>query len=139
MRLDKSEYFVGSRKKPMRRAKAVAVPEPSETQIQQQFIQYLDLCAHRDLVYYAIPNGGGRSKVEGARLKKEGVRAGVPDVYFLFKGVSHYIEIKKKKGRLSPEQKVMIERLRAAGGVVEVAYGLDACINQTKLWGMVRQ
>ncbi len=121
-----------------RRPKKVAVPEPSETQIQQQFIQYLDLCAHRDLVYYAIPNGNKRTVAAGVRAKREGMRAGIPDVHFMFRGVSYYIEIKKKKGRLSPEQKVMIERLRAAGAVVEVAYGLDACHTAVKGWGMVR-
>ena len=121
-----------------RRPKKVAVPEPSETQIQQSFIQYLDLCAHRDLVYWAVPNGGKRSKVEAARLKAEGVRAGIPDVHFMHKCTFYVLEIKKKKGRLSPEQKVMIERLRAAGAVVEVAYGLDACISQVKGWGMLK-
>lgn len=123
-----------SRRKP----KAIAVPEPSETQIQQQFIQYLDLCAHRDLVYYAIPNGGSRNVIEAARMKKEGVRAGVPDVYLLFRGKPHHLEIKKKKGRLSPEQKLMIERHRAAGAVVEVAYGFEQCVSQVKGWGMLR-
>ena len=121
-----------------RRPKAVAVPEPSETQIQQSFIQYLDLCAHRDLVYWAVPNGGKRSKVEAARLKAEGVRAGVPDVHFIFRGVFHVLEIKTKKGRLSLDQKVMIERLRVAGAVIEVAYGIDACHAAVKSWGMVR-
>ena len=121
-----------------RRPKAVAVPEPSETQIQQSFIQYLDLCAHRDLVYWAVPNGGKRSKVEAARLKAEGVRAGVPDVHFMFRGKFYVIEIKKKKGRLSEDQKLFIPRLKDAGAVVEVAYGLDACHAAVKTWGMVR-
>ena len=121
-----------------RRPKAVVVPEPSETQIQQSFIQYLDLCAHRDLVYWAVPNGGKRSKVEAARLKAEGVRAGVPDVHFIFRGVFHVLEIKTNKGRVSPEQKLMMECMKAAGTVVAVAHGTDSCMSQVKAWGMVR-
>ena len=121
-----------------RRPKKVAVPEPSETQIQQQFIQYLDLCAHRDLVYWAVPNGGKRNVVEAKRMKAEGVRAGVPDVHFIFRGVFHVLEIKTKKGRVSPEQKLMMERMKAAGTVVAVAHGTDSCMAQVKAWGMVR-
>ena len=35
----------------------------------------------RHFVMYHIPNGGRRNKITGARLKAEGVVAGVPDVF----------------------------------------------------------
>tara|TARA_Y100001973_G_scaffold95555_1_gene149109 strand:+ start:931 stop:1335 length:405 start_codon:yes stop_codon:yes gene_type:complete len=67
---------------------------------------------------HAIPNGGLRGKVQAARLKAEGVRAGVPDVfvpYPIHLGTDNaraglYIEFKKpgiekrKDGGLSKNQ-----------------------------------
>lgn len=56
---------------------------------------------------FAIPNGGKRDKLTAARLKAEGVRAGVPDICLPvpvgdFAGM--YIELKVGKGTTSTEQ-----------------------------------
>jgi len=62
---------------------------------------------------HAIPNGGARDPVTAARLKAEGVKAGVPDLFlpiakwlspsYAFHGL--YIEMKKGvSGRQSKEQ-----------------------------------
>ncbi len=68
---------------------------------------------------FAIPNGGSRHKVEAMRLKMEGVRAGVPDLFLpVAAGGKHglFIEMKREKGgRLSPEQKDWLTFLRAQG------------------------
>ena len=65
---------------------------------------------------FAIPNGGWRNATTAAKLKAEGVVAGVPD---LFLAVPHgefhglWIEMKNgKAGRLSQAQKDMHARLR---------------------------
>ena len=55
----------------------------------------------RHFVMYHIPNGGRRDKITGARLKAEGVVAGVPDVFLAsprqgFHGL--YIEMKRQRG-----------------------------------------
>lgn len=52
---------------------------------------------------YAIPNGGGRSPAEGARLKAEGVKGGVADICLPVRSWSRqyvglYIEMKKPTG-----------------------------------------
>lgn len=39
--------------------------------------------AHHGPVLFAVPNGGGRNAVEGARLKAEGVTPGVADLILL--------------------------------------------------------
>ena len=47
---------------------------------------------------YAIPNGGARNKITAAILKREGVRAGVPDICLpVPSGAYHalYIELKR--------------------------------------------
>ena len=79
--------------------------------------EHLEQCAFFDwlrLVYpkiykitFAIPNGGQRNIITAARLKKEGVKAGVPDIFVpQARGVWHglFIEMKSKKGRLSKFQ-----------------------------------
>jgi hypothetical protein len=56
---------------------------------------------------YAIPNGGERNPIVASRLKAEGVRSGVSDICIPFarKGYyGFYIEMKKPKGKESPEQ-----------------------------------
>lgn len=68
---------------------------------------------------FAIPNGGHRHPAEAARLKLEGVRAGVPDLFLpVPAGGKHglFIEMKREKGgRLSPEQKDWLTFLQAQG------------------------
>lgn len=65
--------------------------------------------AHPELRWlHAIPNGGLRSKTEAARLKRQGVKAGVADLCLpCARNGCHglYIEMKRQKGgRLSDEQ-----------------------------------
>lgn len=56
---------------------------------------------------FHIPNGGARTKIEGARLKREGVKAGVPDIFLpVARGKYHglFIELKTGKGKPSKSQ-----------------------------------
>lgn len=84
----------------------------------------------RYCVMYHIPNGGRRDAVTGARLKAEGVVAGVPDIFLAvpwrgFAGL--YIELKRQKGsKVSEAQENVIARLRQAGYRVEVCKGWTA-------------
>ena len=76
---------------------------------------------------FHIPNGGMRSKSEAARLKKQGVEAGVPDICIpCAKCGKHglFIELKKLTGgRTSKEQKEWIEALNKAGYAATVCCG----------------
>lgn len=57
---------------------------------------------------YAIPNGGARSKRAAGRLKAEGVRAGVADIFCSVPvGAEHgfYLEMKSREGFPSREQR----------------------------------
>lgn len=68
---------------------------------------------------YHIPNGGKRGKIEAARFKAMGVKAGVPDLCLpVPMGRYHglYIEMKRREGgKLSSDQRRWIEGLRANG------------------------
>jgi len=87
-----------------------------------------------DLVF-AVPNGGNRSLSEAVRFKREGVKAGMPDLVLPVSKLgfhSLYIEVKTPKGKLSKEQQKMHKRLRDAGNAVVIARSLDDFIDITK-------
>lgn len=79
---------------------------------------------------HAIPNGGKRDRVTAAKLKGEGVKPGIPDIFLpVPRGGFHglYIELKRTKGgRPSEAQKDMIPRLREQGYRVEICKGFNA-------------
>ena len=78
---------------------------------------------------YHIPNGGSRNKAEAARLKAQGVRAGVPDICLpAARGCYHglYIELKRRNGgRVSEAQRGWIAYLENAGYCARVCHGWD--------------
>lgn len=78
---------------------------------------------------FAVPNGGARNKIVAAKLKAEGVRAGVPD-YLLPVPAENFIglaiELKTLTGYPSREQKDWIAALREQGWRAEVCRGADA-------------
>ncbi len=63
---------------------------------------------------FSIPNGGLRNKATAARLKAEGVKAGVPDIFLpLARGQYHglFIEMKVGRGRANTAQARMLVTL----------------------------
>ena len=78
---------------------------------------------------FAIPNGGHRHKATAIKLKLEGVRPGVPDLYC--PALRLWIEMKRQKGgRLSPEQKEWRDYLLSIGDRWIAAKGAKDAINQ---------
>lgn len=76
------------------------------------------------VLIFAIPNGEKRSLSVAKRLKAEGVTRGVPDLYVPMWNL--WIEMKRKSGgRLSPEQKQMIDYLKGIGHTVIVGKGAE--------------
>jgi hypothetical protein len=73
---------------------------------------------------FAIPNGGARSITTAAKLKVEGVSAGVPDLYV--PAWKLWIEMKRTKGGVVDKaQKDWHDYLTAIGDVVIVCRGAD--------------
>ena len=67
------------------------------------------------------PNGGKRDRVSAAVLKRQGVKAGVPDLHLpVPKGqyASLYIEMKYGDGRLQKEQKEFLKQAADYGNFV---------------------
>ena len=75
---------------------------------------------------YAVPNGGKRDKVTAARMKREGLKAGVPDVVLPVARMGYhgfYLELKVGKNKTSAEQAAWLTALAAEGYLVDVSYG----------------
>ena len=114
---------------------------PTERQSQIAIVQYLRI-KHPDVLFWATPNGGSRNAIEAANLKKEGVRAGVPDLFIARPVWKHelvelngereflslmvcaglFIEMKSSKGICSNAQNDIISKLRERGYRCEVCY-----------------
>ncbi len=93
----------------------------SEHQEQVTLFKWADMqqAAHPDLaLMHAIPNGGHRTKVAGAKMKAEGVKPGVPDICLpVPRGEWHglYIELKTRTGTASDEQRWWLTELQRRG------------------------
>ena len=125
---------------------------PSEAQEQEQLCKWLTA---KNVCYFAVPNGGLRLKRTGAQLKKQGVKAGVPDLLIIdhpnmvvdgeivkFVGVA--LELKRQSERpkelaedlrdqpfkgASESQRAWLNRFSKRGWISFVAYGaLDAML-----------
>lgn len=80
---------------------------------------------------FAIPNGGQRNIITAKRMKDEGVRAGIPDLFLAVpRGKFHglFVEMKKTRGGVvSDAQKACMEMLSNNGYCVTVCHGfMDA-------------
>jgi hypothetical protein len=79
---------------------------------------------YRPVRIFAIPNGEARSKTSGAKLKLEGVSAGVPDLFV--PAWCLWVEMKRADGgTVSAVQKDWHRYLETIGHKVIVAHGFE--------------
>lgn len=100
----------------------------SEATEQEHVINY---CRYQGILIYAIPNGGKRNTREAANLKRQGVKAGVPDLCVPvarrgFHGL--YIEMKYGNNKATEKQKEWLEALNREGYLAKVCNGFDEAI-----------
>jgi VRR-NUC domain-containing protein len=77
---------------------------------------------------FSIPNGGQRSKATAGKLKAEGVKAGVSDLFLALPARGYhgiFLEMKAKDGRLSELQMNFLEDVSDQGYCAAVGYGAD--------------
>lgn len=84
-------------------------------------------CPELKLIFH-IPNGGSRNTLEAANLKRQGVKAGVPDLCLPvpkngFHGL--YIEMKYGKNKTTKRQEEWLKALREQGYYTAVCYGAE--------------
>ena len=108
---------------------------PSEDEEQIQVVKWAEMQMGRWPALqwlYHIPNGGKRRRIEAARFKAMGVKAGVPDLCLpVPKGGYHglYIEMKRQEGgKLSKDQREWIEGLDKNGYCVSRCDGWEQAV-----------
>ena len=77
---------------------------------------------------FHIPNGGWRSKSTASRLKRAGVKSGMPDLCLpvaIGKYIGLWLELKTVTGKVSKVQTETHTRLRSFGHRVEVCVGAE--------------
>ena len=104
----------------------------AESEIQRSCVRWFraEFPTHA-LMLFAVPNGGGRSRVEGAILKGEGVTAGVSDLILLearggFGALCIEMKTRHKRSGQSDPQKEWQAAAEAAGNKYVVARSLEA-------------
>lgn len=82
------------------------------------------------------PNGGSRDPREGANLKRQGVKAGIPDILICWAGKIFGLELKAQSGRISDSQAEVFPLLRAAGMRIEIARSHGEAIERIREMGI---
>jgi hypothetical protein len=94
---------------------------PSESAEQIGFVNWFE-CAFSGVRIFHIPNGGHRAISVAKKMKEEGVKSGVPDLYIPAWRV--WVEMKRVTGgKVSKEQADWHEYLSGIGDTVIIAKG----------------
>jgi len=100
----------------------------NEHKIQIAICQYLD---YKQIPYFAIPNGSLRTKQTGATLKREGVKAGVADLFIMLANKTYhglFIEVKTPIGKQQEKQKEFEQTALKNGYCYKIVRSLDEVI-----------
>ncbi|HWY79028.1 MAG TPA: VRR-NUC domain-containing protein [Candidatus Sulfotelmatobacter sp.] len=104
----------------------------------------IERCSHHPILskyLIAIPNGGQRNPITGARLKKEGVKKGVSDLFLAYPmrfqscdilSAGLWIELKKPQNcKPAPITKEQLDWIKMMG---DVGYETHICYGQDEAW-----
>lgn len=107
----------------------------SEAQEQERVIQW---AAYMESKYpclkwlFHIANGGKRNYLEAVKFKRQGVKAGVSDLFLpYYNGVYHglFIEMKAENGKVSKKQQEFIDDMNDSLYKAVVCYSADSAID----------
>ena len=100
-----------------------------EDDFQRSLAKYLDM---KGVLYFHSPNGGTRNVIEATKLKRMGVKSGVPDI-LIFNRKKDYsglaIELKVGYNKPSENQLEFMKLLNEQGWMCVVSYSLEECID----------
>lgn len=109
---------------PLNALERVPTEHEEQRNLVRWFRQTFGLVTRGGVRIFAIPNGSQRSRTTGAKLKAEGVSAGVPDLFV--PAWTLWIEMKRAEGgSVSAEQRDWHAYLRSVGHTVLVCRGFS--------------
>ena len=101
----------------------------TESQEQEVVIKY---CDYKRIPIFHIPNGGSRNRIEAANLKRQGVKAGVPDLMLPVAKQGYnglFIEMKVGYNKPTDNQLKWARILSKNGYLVKTCWGAEEAIN----------
>lgn len=111
-----------------RKAKGKTALESVEQECLMRWVQFVSGKYPELEMLYHIPNGGTRNKREAEHLRRQGVKAGVPDLCLpVPRGDFHglYIELKAKDNTPTEKQKEWLAKLDQQGYKTAVCWGWE--------------
>jgi hypothetical protein len=119
------------------RQRGKRAPAPSEFAVHCLIADTLDRWIAPDWYWWHCPNGEQRETPTAARLKRQGVKAGVSD-FHLFgppHASLHVIELKRRGQKPTLAQAAFLQRVRSAGGYAAWVDNYGDAISILKEWG----
>ena len=110
-----------------------------EQDIQIAVCEHLGLRAEPRVFWFHVPNAGKRSNFVGKKLCDSGLISGVPDLVILMDGRMYCLELKAPQGKLTPSQRLVMERMRDCGAQVAVAKSIDEALVTLECWGVIKR
>ena len=109
----------------------------SEKQLQQQVLAWLRF--NRFLCWHVPNMGFFNRKTNRYNIVSSDHVAGIPDIHVILPGGEVvFIELKSEKGKLSPAQKAMLEKLASLGHSTFVARDLQTVERYFKETGLIK-
>lgn len=99
-----------------------------EELLQASVVKFLTHALDGNSMFFAVPNGGLRSRSEAVRFKATGTTPGICDLFVVNDGRLVGLELKSEKGRLSDAQLYCHNQLRRARVPVAVCRSLGDVI-----------
>ncbi len=114
-------------------ARATLAP-PSEIHVQGAILDLLRV-AYPEVLVASFPNGGYRMDPRAvAKLKRQGLRPGMPDLALYWHNGHAMVEVKTPTGRVSPEQRDVHDRLRLLGHRVVIWRSVEDAQADLEAW-----
>jgi hypothetical protein len=101
----------------------------AEFRTQCAIARAIDLRKRPGLLWSALPFGEKRTLETGKRLKAMGVKAGFPDMLFLWAGRAIGLELKTADGKQTDSQKEVEEAWNRAGGIYRVVRSYEEAMS----------
>tara|TARA_R110000744_G_scaffold212284_2_gene331282 strand:+ start:154 stop:489 length:336 start_codon:yes stop_codon:yes gene_type:complete len=103
----------------------------NEQNLQEALVTYIQL-KYKGVLYCASAGGLRTSISQASAMKRAGYVKGVPDLQIMesrhnYNGL--FIELKTKKGTLSPHQKIWLEDLNHRGYLAKCCKGLEEAMD----------
>lgn len=133
--------------------RAAAAPKPRkppavrilERPLQKQITETLTLelaapghLSRMGVVWFAVDHANYGGVAPGERVTV-GIVAGLPDLWFLYRGACYVIELKAEDGFLSVAQKLRLPLLRLAGVPIAVACTAEQVLRALDTWAIPRE